>query len=41
VEHWEMNISNDNPGCDYHPSIPTHQLMADALVQELTTRFGL
>lgn len=32
---WEMNIGNDNPGCDYHPSVATHQAMADALVEQL------
>ncbi len=32
---WEMNISNDAPGCDWHPSLATHQAMADALVAEL------
>jgi lysophospholipase L1-like esterase len=35
---WEMNIPNDQPGCDYHPSLATHQLMADALVAELEQR---
>jgi lysophospholipase L1-like esterase len=40
VADWEMNVPNDNPGCDYHPSVPTHQLMADALVRELQSRLG-
>jgi hypothetical protein len=40
VEHWEMNIPNDNPGCDYHPSLATHQAMAEALIDELVARFG-
>ena len=35
VRHWEMDISNDDPGCDYHPSLATHRAMADALVEEL------
>jgi lysophospholipase L1-like esterase len=40
VEVWEMNIANDAPGCDYHPSLATHQKMADALVAELKQRLG-
>src|SRR5690606_7731970 len=38
VDAWEMNISNDDPGCDYHPGLETHQRMADALVSELSAR---
>ena len=37
VASWRMNIANDNPGCDYHPGLATHQAMADALVSELQT----
>ncbi len=40
VEAWEMNVPNDDPGCDYHPSVPTHEAMADALVSELQSRLG-
>jgi lysophospholipase L1-like esterase len=35
VEAWEMDIANDSPGCDWHPSIATHQAMADALTAKL------
>jgi lysophospholipase L1-like esterase len=37
---WEMNISNDDPGCDYHPGLATHEAMGNALVTELKTRLG-
>jgi lysophospholipase L1-like esterase len=40
VEVWEMNIPNDNPGCDYHPGLATHQAMADALVEQLSMWLG-
>ena len=30
----------DGLGCGYHPSIKTHQKMADLLVDELATRLG-
>jgi hypothetical protein len=40
VRHWEMNISNDAPGCDYHPSLATHSAMGDALAEELRTSLG-
>jgi lysophospholipase L1-like esterase len=40
VEVWEMNVGNDDPGCDYHPGLETHQAMADALVTELQERLG-
>jgi lysophospholipase L1-like esterase len=40
VEAWEMNIVNDSPACDWHPSIATHQLMADALVAKLREELG-
>jgi len=40
VRSWEMNISNDAPGCDYHPSVDTHAAMADALIQELRSTLG-
>lgn len=40
LEVWEMNIGNENPGCDYHPSVSTHQLMADALVEQLRLNLG-
>jgi hypothetical protein len=36
VEVWEMSISNDDPGCDYHPGLATHEAMADALMDELS-----
>lgn len=40
VEVWEMNISNDDPGCDYHPGLATHEAMADALVDQLSQWLG-
>ncbi len=40
VESWQMNIANDNPGCDYHPGLATHEAMGAALVAELRTRLG-
>ena len=35
VRVWEMDISNDAPGCDYHPSLATHRAMGEALAAEL------
>ena len=40
VKTWEMNISNDAPGCDWHPSLATHEAMATALVSELRENLG-
>jgi lysophospholipase L1-like esterase len=40
VRAWQMNIPNDSPGCDYHPSLATHQAMADALAVELAQELG-
>ncbi|HEU5076260.1 MAG TPA: SGNH/GDSL hydrolase family protein, partial [Polyangiaceae bacterium] len=40
VKSWEMNLGNDAPGCDYHPSLGTHEAMAAALVAELRTDLG-
>lgn len=40
VKSWEMNLSNDAPGCDWHPSLGTHQAMATALVGELRAELG-
>lgn len=40
VQSWEMNVSNDAPGCHYHPSVPTHEAMATALVSELRAELG-
>ncbi|HEY6727817.1 MAG TPA: SGNH/GDSL hydrolase family protein, partial [Polyangiaceae bacterium] len=40
VKSWEMNLSNDAPGCDWHPSLGTHQAMATALVGELRSELG-
>jgi lysophospholipase L1-like esterase len=38
---WEMNVPNNAPGCDYHPSIPTHQAMAEGLATQLRSLLGL
>lgn len=35
IAAWDMNVPNNNPGCDGHPSVATHELMAEALVTEL------
>ena len=32
---WEMNVANQNPGCDYHPGLETHRAMASDLTNEL------
>jgi hypothetical protein len=32
--------SADGLGCDYHPSIKTHQKMADLVVAELRSELG-
>jgi lysophospholipase L1-like esterase len=37
IAAWDMNVPNDEPGCDWHPTKATHALMADALVTELKT----
>jgi lysophospholipase L1-like esterase len=36
---WEMNVPNNSPGCDYHPSLATHAAMAEGLVQQLAPVF--
>lgn len=41
VAVWEMNVANTAPGCDYHPSLATHQAMADALTAQLRSVLGL
>jgi lysophospholipase L1-like esterase len=38
---WEMNVANTAPGCDFHPSIATHQAMAEALTAQLRSLLGL
>jgi lysophospholipase L1-like esterase len=38
---WEMNVPNPDPGCDFHPSLATHQAMAAALETELRVILGL
>lgn len=35
IAAWDMDVPNDDPGCDWHPNLNAHQLMADALVAEL------
>lgn len=35
VAVWEMTTPNTAPGCDYHPSVSTHQLMAAEMTREL------
>jgi hypothetical protein len=38
---WEMNVPNTAPGCDSHPSISTHQAMAEVLTAQLRSVLGL
>lgn len=40
IAAWDMDVPNDDPGCDYHPKVATHTLMADALVTELEKHLG-
>lgn len=40
IAAWDMNIPNDSPGCDWHPSLATHQRMAEALTAELKRHLG-
>lgn len=35
-----MNTPNQNPGCDWHPSIPTHTAMADELEPVVVEMLG-
>jgi lysophospholipase L1-like esterase len=35
IAAWDMEVPNDDPGCDWHPKVATHELMAAALVAEL------
>jgi hypothetical protein len=37
---WEMNVSNDAPGCDSHPNLATHEQMGLELANELSARLG-
>lgn len=32
---WDMNVPNEDPGCDDHPKVATHELMAEALIAQL------
>jgi lysophospholipase L1-like esterase len=40
VVAWDMNVANDSPGCDWHPDLAAHQLMANALVAQLEQHLG-
>lgn len=40
IAAWDMDVPNDDPGCDWHPNLATHELMADALVAELSEHLG-
>ena len=35
-----MRTQNENPGCDWHPSVSTHQRMADELAPVIRTALG-
>lgn len=38
IAAWDMNVLNENPGCDGHPNTAVHARMAEALVAELEPR---
>jgi lysophospholipase L1-like esterase len=38
---WEMDVPNTDPGCDFHPSLATHEIMAAGLETELRSILGL
>jgi lysophospholipase L1-like esterase len=38
VASFRHTTTNDSPGCDWHPSVATHQKLADELVTELKSR---
>jgi lysophospholipase L1-like esterase len=38
---WENDVPNTSPGCDFHPSIATHQAMAEVLTAQLRSLLGL
>lgn len=40
IAAWDMNVANDDPGCDWHPNIQSHALMAEALVAELESHLN-
>jgi lysophospholipase L1-like esterase len=40
VLSFELQVSNTDPGCDYHPNLTTHQAMADELAPILAQRLG-
>jgi lysophospholipase L1-like esterase len=40
IEAYDLQAVNDNPGCDWHPGIATHQAMADELTTELKARLS-
>lgn len=35
IAAWDMDVANNDPGCNWHPKVATHELMAAALVAEL------
>jgi lysophospholipase L1-like esterase len=40
LEFAEQNITADGGGCDYHPSLKTHQKMASTLTAAIETKMG-
>jgi lysophospholipase L1-like esterase len=40
VASFDMAANNPNPGCDYHPSLSTHEAMADELKAPLSAALG-
>ena len=40
VKAVSLAFQNDGWGCDWHPSLKTHDSMATALTQELKTTLG-
>jgi lysophospholipase L1-like esterase len=40
IAAWDMDIPNDDPGCNWHPKVATHELIAAALVTQLEQHLG-
>jgi lysophospholipase L1-like esterase len=40
IEAFSMNFTQTGWGCDYHPSLATHESMGEALTQKLKTLMG-
>ncbi len=38
VQSFELAATNDKPGCSWHPSVPTHERMAQEVLQHLVAQ---